>query len=253
MKRCGPESPYGCGHHIEHVRAARKGWITRRAGVEFRSSEEHGAVRALLGMEVKHAHEHKSHAGFTLFKSGPDWFEVPTAVFKRYAAKGKLLQGEEAKLARAQKRHDEQGEKVYLRELARLQAEDERAAVRARHNEEQERVKAERQRARDLRRHEASGAAQYREVVRHIRASGGIRPNRADSRGKIPELEEWRDLPASVKTRKGGQALDDIAAEVGREFGDLGIQTGDDLAAYLKSQHRRQVNAALINKHRSVA
>lgn len=87
-------------------------------------------------------------------------------------------------------------------------------------------------------------AAEYKNVVRRIRQIGGIRPNRALSNGKIPELEEWQDLPRAVKTRdtRRGFALDDIAPAIAEEFPWLRVERGDDLAAYLQREARAQRN-----------
>src|SRR5690242_12877457 len=130
MARClGPNSPYGCGHHTEHVAAAKKGWITRRAGTEFASSEEHGAVKALFGKDVTLAHEHPSHAGFTTFKSEGKWYEVPTRVFKQHAAHGRLLQEQQAHEAERQRREDERSEREHQSRIAKLEQRKDREAA----------------------------------------------------------------------------------------------------------------------------
>lgn len=54
MARClGPNSPYGCGHHTEHVEAAKKGWATRRAVIEQRRGDEMGARVVFVSADLQ--------------------------------------------------------------------------------------------------------------------------------------------------------------------------------------------------------
>ncbi len=173
MARCiGLHPAYGCGHFKEHQAAARKGWMTRRASATFRGTEDHTALGALFGRPVEAAHEHPEHRGLVRFLHKRKWYELPRAEFRRLVGEGKVLQREQAR--------------------------DARRAERAAAHEATYRAKQEKQLA-------AVERAEYQSVVKAIRAHGGIRPNRADARGKIPELEEWRDLPRAVKTRGGAR------------------------------------------------
>lgn len=259
MARClGPNSPYGCGHHTEHVAAAKKGWITRRAKTKFFNSGEHGALKALFGKDVTLAHEHPSHAGFAVFKSGDKWYEVPSQIFRQEIRHGKLLQGQQAKDVIRQRREDERIERSYQREVAKVEkeierhkAQEEKKKLAQRHKEELDRLKERRYRQREEQRVSASGYAQYKEVVHAIRRQGGIRPDKvssASSKGEGPGkqyrgLGEWQALPRSVRTYKGiqgrkPQPLDDVAQSIAEEFPDLPIGRGDDLALYLQMQGR---------------
>ncbi len=64
----GPNAPYGCGHHDEHVAAAKLGWFRRKRGAAFQSSDAHRHASTFAGSEVSHAHEHETHKGRVVFK-----------------------------------------------------------------------------------------------------------------------------------------------------------------------------------------
>lgn len=104
-----------------------------------------------------------------------------------------------------------------------------------------EQAQEQRYRAREEKRARAVGGERYKEVVRRIRQYGGIRPYRQGLNGKVPEKEEWNDLPRSVKTldRRRGFALDDMAQAISEEFG-LRLEHGEDLARYLQAGARRK-------------
>lgn len=115
--------------------------------------------------------------------------------------------------------------------------EDVRVARRAMREE----VGEARYRARKEKEARAEDENRYKLVVRRIRQYGGIRPYRKGINGKVPELEEWRDLPRSVKTldTRRGFALDDMAQSISAEFG-LRLEHGEDLARYLQAGARRR-------------
>ncbi|HEY7413948.1 MAG TPA: hypothetical protein VH593_02050, partial [Ktedonobacteraceae bacterium] len=168
----GPNSPYGCAHHVQHQEAAKKGWITRRAGTRFAASHEHNAISALFGNEITHAHEHESHKGQIVFKSKGQWYELPKSVFAGFVREGRSLQREQARTVEKQRREDERKEREYQREVARLEKIGQREQAqkaKKRQKEERDRLKYEREREREERRVHASGYAQYQEVVRSIR------------------------------------------------------------------------------------
>lgn len=246
MARClGPNPPYGCGHFKEHQTAARKGWITRRQNAQFLSEEEHAAISAIYGHNVVHAHLHASHKGMVRYKWGNNiWYEVEKETFDELVADGRKLLKEEEKARAKAAKDDERRARQHERDLARAKTIEEREAKKAEIKAEKQRAGLERYYAREERRAKVSGQAQYKNVVKRLRQMGGIKPNRELSNGKIPELEEWKDLPHAVKTRKrGGVALDDAAATIREEFPELlverggrfhPIETSDDLAQFLK-------------------
>lgn len=103
-----------------------------------------------------------------------------------------------------------------------------REGMRAEAAEQRDRARKEK----DARR---QGEQQYKDVVRTIRQYGGIRPYRRAMNGKVPEKEEWNELPRSVKTldMRRGMALDDMASVISNQYG-LRLDTGNDLARYLE-------------------
>ena len=109
---------------------------------------------------------------------------------------------------------------------------------------QREQAREQRAETRQKKQLQAVRKAEYQSVVRAIRASGGIRPYRRGINGKVPEKEEWNDLPRAVKTlNPRGMALDDMADELSSQFPWLYISRGDDLATYLQEQHRRLKSA----------
>lgn len=215
MARClGPNSPYGCGHHDEHVEAAKKGWLHRRRGML--SEHEHRAVSALFG-PIEQAHEHKSHKGQIAFKQEGKWYELPRARFRQLVSEG-------VKAQRAEEREQARQEKAQQR----YEGAQERQLQAARR-------------------------AEYQSVVRRIRQMGGIRPYRANSTGgKTPEEEEWKSLPRSVKTRdsRRGAALDDMAQSMNEEYPWLKLETGEDLRNYLGDKRNQGNEPAKLHLSR---
>lgn len=214
MARClGENPPYGCAHHLEHVAAAKKAWQTRRAGVSFAGTRQHKALSALFGEEISHAHDAPEHKGMMRFKHGGKWYELPKAEFNRLVHEGEQLQ-----------REQEREQKAAERNTAKAQKEEERARLA----EQRIMAQQERQLA-------AAHKAEYHSVVKRIRQIGGIRPNRPDARGKIPEASEWKALPKSVKTncKDCGQPVDEMAATISEEFPWLRINNDTELRNFL--------------------
>ncbi len=78
--------------------------------------------------------------------------------------------------------------------------------------------------------------AQYRQrhaIIKFLQEQGYIRPYRAASNGKIPELEEYRSLPSAVRRLHGALSMDEAADMVGRHFPGTGIETASDLLRFL--------------------
>ena len=215
MAKClGPDSPYGCGHHLQHMDAARKGWITRRHGTQFAGTRQHKALSALFGEEISHAHTAKEHRGMVRFKNAGKWYELPRQEFNRLAREGE----------------------AHIREQERAQRQHEQATAKAQKDEERQKLQEEQYKRAQERQLAAARKAEYQSVTKRIKQLGGIRPYRKSATtGKTPELEEWKDLPQNVKTRdeKKGVALDDAAATISEEFPWLRIQNDSELRRYL--------------------
>ncbi len=239
--RCLPDSPYGCNHFKEHQRAARKGWITRRRNAKFKNPEEHKAFTAIVGSEVSHIHLHPQHAGKIRFQTEGKWYEITPEEYRRLLRQGRTLLREEEQFRKKAERENARREAQHERELARKKTLEEREAARKQREEERQRAGLAHYEAMEERRQQRYARAQYKDVVRHIRGIGGIRPNRANSKGKIPELAEWRALPRSVKTRseREGFPLDEVTADVQANFPGLPIRTDEDLRVYLMSKGRK--------------
>ena len=233
MARClGENPPYGCGHHIEHQAAARKGWITRRHGLQFAGTRQHKALSALFGEEISHAHAAPEHRNMVRFKNAGKWYELPRAEFNRLAHEGEQHIREQE---RAQRQHERETVKA-------LKAEEKQQLQEAHYKQSQERQLA------------AARKAEYQSVTKRIKQLGGIRPYKAsstDAKNKHPELEEFKDLPRSVKTRdqRKGVALDDAAATIHEEYPWLKIQNDSDLRRYLidEKKHTGPMARAYFN------
>lgn len=232
MARClGDNPPYGCGHFKEHQEAARKGWITRRHGTRFAGTNAHKALTALFGEEVSHAHTHPEHKGLIRFKNAGKWYELPKAEFTRLTHEGQR----------------------FLREQSHAEKKSERETAKAASAEEKGRIREESARQAQERQVLAARKAEYKSVTRRIRQMGGIRPYRENATtGKTPELEEWRDLPKSVKTsdRSKGFAPDDMAQAINEEYPWLRLETGSDLGSYLENE-KRKIDAKEQALHRA--
>ena len=195
---CHPGASYGCGHHQEHVEAARKGWRTRRGQgpvAALRTAE--GILSDLYGDTVTGAHTHKSHPGEVRFKMSGQWYRVPTAEFHALVSEGKKVRREQqraaARDARANARErasapvrqlrEEIREKQY-RDAMKRTAEDEQATI-------------------------------YKHTLKQLRRRG-ISPSRHEKynsrRGKTVPVDygEWETLPKPLRRRHGGYSLDDL-------------------------------------------
>lgn len=176
----------------------------RRRGWGYLPESEVRAFSFVAGNKVTQAHEHPEHKGQVRFRSGSKWYELPAKQWRELVKAGQAEERHRARQVRQQQGYERSQEA-------------------------------------DLRREERN---QYRAVVREIQQYGGIRPNRRDARGRIPELEEWRELPRSVRTKKGetrkGFALDYVAQSINTQFPRLGIETDEDLRRYLTNYQRRE-------------
>ena len=221
MATChGPESPYGCGHHAEHVRAARKGWTTRRRSRSFLSTRDAEDLKRVVGptLEGHHVHRTKTGARKHLLKIEGAWFSMSQDEYK-----GLVRAGREGRKAEAR-------EKKRAPRLAAKQARDD-----ARYRAAQERE------ARAIER------AEQREVYDIIKKRGGIR--RAVGGGKEHEHSEYNTyIPKSLRYSARKQGLyghkgltpDQAATEVHQHMPWLHIETPSDLYDYFERLEDRR-------------
>lgn len=102
-RSCGPNSPYGCGHHTEHVEAARKGWITRRRGADVVERSDAPWFRVLFP-GAKHIHTDPSHPKSVMFRQDGRWYELPVSDYKDMAAEGREYHRETQKATRDERK-----------------------------------------------------------------------------------------------------------------------------------------------------
>jgi hypothetical protein len=151
------------------------------------------------------------------FKNASKWWELPKREFNWLVQEGEN----------------------HIRDQERASKKAERDAAKAQQVEEKQKLQEEHYKLAQERQLSAARKAEYQSVVRRIRQMGGIRPFRTSgTTGKTPELEEWKDLPRSVKTRdqRRGFALDDIAQSINEEYPWLHLANGDDLWSYLTNK-----------------
>ena len=181
-----------------------------------RERPDYKALQA-LGMAVSEIRYPKStgklrHKGHVVhFRSGKSWYELPEQEYNRLVREGKRAQRDD------QRRQAEyaKGEKVFARDLARLEKEEERERRRA---ERAERHKlsaqqAEEQTYRRLKR------AEYRAVLHYIQQQGGIIRGKVQANGRDVERGEYNALPGNVKRNKlrqgrGGLQVDVMAQQL---------------------------------------
>jgi flagellar biosynthesis GTPase FlhF len=229
----GPSSSYGCGHHEEHVRAARLGWQRRRLGARFAGSRDQASLSRVVG-EVQHAHTHPDHRGVVAFRQRGKWYELPRSEYRRLVAVG-----------REQEAHDR-------REQA-LRAREEREIARFREMEAKERRQAEMEQRRAERNKQRQQAqlrqvarAERSEVVKLIRQFGGVRLEDARDRG------EYALLPAEIRRKDGRFTMDTAREQVDQHMPWLNLATPDDLVQFFERSrtktmrdriHRERVTA----------
>ena len=209
----GPNSPYGCGHHKEHQIAARKGWRTRRRSRAFQGTSEAEALRRSVGdFEGYHTHRTKSGARRHLVKIGGHWFSMPEHEYRGLVTAGRAD-------LRAEKRDKRQAARDALLAPRRREREARRAE---RHRQEQEKL------ARRVQR------AEHSEVLRVIRANGGIKRN---SGGYLHG--EYEAIPKHARARAArgvererGVTMDQAAELVHEHMPWLRIETPRDLLDY---------------------
>lgn len=220
----GANAPYGCGHHAEHVEAAKKGWANRRKhqrGATFEGSEDQYYASGFLGEQISYAHTHPEHKGRVVFKSKGKWYELPARTFASYVSGGRKLEREEQKRAEARKRDEAKGAK---------------AKQRTARQELQYRLQAERYADR------AGGADEFRaELVKQL-SKHGVRATGKHDRGEVALL------PSSVRRSKGKYTIDyarEAAQELSESYGaGITFDTPDDLVQYFeKDAYRRQESA----------
>ena len=218
----GPNAPYGCGHHAEHVEAAKKGWITRRRGqrgAEFEGSDEQRLVSAFLGENVSLAHTHPEHPNTVVFKSKGKWYELPRRVFKGFVRGGREQEREQAKAKREQ--HTQSEKRV------REQIGNEKFAL-------------------------SYARQEHADVSRIIVGNGGIAYNRRHGgfgrqRKYGYDRGEWLSLPASVRNTRSHYTMDQAADHVNDQLPHLRIESGDDLIAfYERNDLAQQTHKARI-------
>lgn len=202
----GANAPYGCGHHAEHVRAAKLGWA-RRKGAEaahFEGSDEQRLVSAFLGDEVNYAHTHAEHPNTVVFKSKGKWYELPKRTFNSFVRGGREQEREQAKARREQHKRNEQHvrEQIGNEKLALAYARQEHADV--------------------------SGIINRNGGIRYVRTHGGFGAQRTHGYDR----GEWLSLPASVRNTKSHYTMDQAADQVNANLPHLRIESGDDLIAF---------------------
>ena len=208
MARClGPHCPYGWGHHDEHVAAALKGWRSRREG--RRVQEAARGVNVLFN-GISQVHQHKR--GHVQFHHEGKFYELPTKEFQRLGREGHKLANKEARAA--YRKHEQiqkdkaAGQNPKQLEMARR---SERAAV-------------------------------LKLLKGRIKPYRNPRPKSNKEKDKYLELEEYRELPASVRNMRGGKiTLDEAAEEIARDYPWLKIHSENDLIRYLRP--RRGMNS----------
>lgn len=219
----GVNPPYGCGHHAEHVEAARKGWITRRRnqgqrGTEFEGSEEQRLASIFLGDTVSLAHTHPEHKNTVVFKQKGKWYELPRRTFASFVRGGRETEREQQKLAKSRQREQ------------RLELE---------YRLYQERVS-----------NSQSGADAFRAaVIKGIQRQGGIRSTKSSS-GRTYDRGEVAVLPSSIRRSKGKLTLDsarEFAQELNESEYRLPIQLdtiSDFINFFEADSYRRQQSSA---------
>lgn len=224
----GPSSPYGCGHHDEHVRAARLGWRRRRLGASFAGSDDQRRLARVVG-PVEGAHSHPEHRGVIAFKQRGKWYEMPRSEFRRLVQVG-----------REQEQHD--------RREASRRAREEREIARFREAEAKEQRRAELEQRREERRREQEQAhlravsrAERAEVVKLLRGYG-VRLEDQRDRG------EYALLPAEVRRKQGRYTMDTAREQVAINMPWLKMDTPDDLVQFFE---RSRVKGMHDRMHRS--
>lgn len=185
---CHANAAYGCGHHAEHVEAARKGWETRRG---------HGPVAALrrserilsdvFGEKVTGVHTHKTHRGEVRFKMGGKWASLPRREFFDMVKNGEYA-------LRQREREEKKAEKARI-------SEEKRAARLARADEGYAEA-MERMMEADQRR----DYARVRKTLRKL----GVRPSFVRATGRQTLASEYRALPSDIRRRNGRIGLDGV-------------------------------------------
>ena len=212
---CHPGASYGCGHHAEHVEAAKKGWRTRRGQgpvAALRNAES--ILSDLYGDTVTGAHTHKSHPKEVRFKMSGKWFRVSTGEFHALVKEG-------AKVRREQQRAAARDARANARERA--------SAPVARLRDE---IRELQYRDAMMRIGEDDTAATYKNTLARLRKRG-ISPSRHEKfyrrRNKILPVDygEWETLPKSLRRRHGGYSLDDLA----NVFAEEGTMSPDQAEA----------------------
>ncbi len=197
----GAHSPYGGGHHAEHVAAAKKAWETRRMryGGPTRSDAEW--FRALFP-DATNIHTHPSHKGIVMFRQKGKWYELPEKEYRNLAHEGRAAQHERD---RAIKRAEKQARQE--------RAANERAAI-IEVREELRRAVAEKKmevQMSEMLHREA--IAPYKRLVARLRRVG-VRPTKDKRRvGRFTDRGEFDYLPSGIMRLKGGYSIDDAVEQ----------------------------------------
>lgn len=236
---CSPGAPYGCGHHAEHVEAAKKGWRHRRKDDRLRKDLDN--FRAAYG-PVEHLHTHASHPGEVRFKLEDKWYSISTTDYEELSLAGRSIR-------KAEERDKRDADRRAERE-ARARVKQEEVARR-----KQERYAAAEAKYRERMQREAENVAirEYQALKRDLKKRG-ISPSTHTqyyrTRGKeLPvDYGEWERLPRELRRRRGGLHLD-AARELAEERAALGMTSGgaigvnrfdtiDDLTEYIDRMER---------------
>jgi hypothetical protein len=227
----GPASPYGCGHHDQHVAAARLGWRRRRLGAHFMGSRSQSHLARVVG-QVENAHAHPDHRGVVAFKQRGKWYEMPGAEFRRLVGVGR----DQEAFDRRETAHKARE----AREIAKfrgLEEKERRGAEIAQRREE-------RNREREQAHMRAVSRAERSEVVKLLREFGGVRLEGKQDRG------EYALLPAEVRRKEGRYTIDTAREHVMENMPWLNLNTPDDLVQFFE---RSRTKTARERYHRRIA
>lgn len=205
MARCLEGAPYGCGHTVEHRRAALKGWRSRREGRILK--EDALGFEHLQGERIYDVHQDKGKVHFEL---AGKWYEMERSEFRQVGREGRRIFHADIRKQYREHQKAQKAQEIYSSDRQYTEKE--------------------------LRR------VQYPSVIKHLR--GRVRPQKnPNARGKRDqylEMAEYRTLPRSVQTRnRHGITLDEAADEISTHFPWLEIHSTNDLITFLRNRPRR--------------
>lgn len=259
MARChGPDAPYGCGHHAEHVAAAHKGWRTRRRRHEWVRSEDFGHLSRIVG-DVTDVHTHDTHPHSVMVRRAKKWYEIPKKEYHGLIKAGRDIARDEAR-SRKQREAEDRAEAARKERESRRRdkalATEAEAHERAERQREQAERRQEREREQQDRQVRAIARAEYNEVARLVKSLGGIRASYDKHTGKSHDRAEIdTSVPSSLHARSGkGLTIDRIRESVHEDFPWLNLETPNDLLDFFdKARTTRMQHAHHARQRRRAA